>query len=281
MTQSKDEKDIRILVRERYGKIADNDRDENQDCVQSSCCSDGDPVQLISVDEMYEAPDAAHLPDDVTNLSLGCGDPVTLAALAPGEIVVDLGSGGGIDCFLAGKRVGETGKVIGVDMTPSMIEKARENKTRLGADNVEFRLGEIEHLPVGDGTADVIISNCVINLSPDKEQVIREAHRILKPGGRISISDIVTRGDLPDSIKSDLSAWVGCVAGAIDENDYIRMLETAEFIDVQLNPTYFGNEYADEAILYLESKGSNVQIPREKVQETIFSAKITGRKPLD
>ena len=275
------EKDIRILVRDRYGKIAETSKEENLDCFQSSCCSDEDPTQLVAVDALYETPDVADLPDEVTDLSLGCGDPVTLAGLSPGETVVDLGSGGGIDCFLAAKQVGETGRVIGVDMTPSMIEKARENKARIGAENVEFRLGEIEHLPVADGFADVIISNCVINLSPDKPQVLRDTFRVLKPGGRISISDIVTRGDLPDEIKNDLGAWVGCVAGAVDEGDYLRMLESAGFVDVELAPTYFGNDYADEAIQYLEEQGNVLEVSRERVQDTIFSAKITGRKPAD
>ena len=275
------EKDIRILVRDRYGKIAETSKEESLDCFQSSCCADEDPTQLVAVDALYETPDVADLPDEVTDLSLGCGDPVTLAGLSPGETVVDLGSGGGIDCFLAAKQVGETGRVIGVDMTPSMIEKARENKARIGAENVEFRLGEMEHLPVANGFADVIISNCVINLSPNKPQVLRDTFRVLKPGGRISISDIVTRGDLPDEIKNDLGAWVGCVAGAVDEGDYLRMLESAGFVDVELAPTYFGNDYADEAIQYLEEQGFVLEVSREKVQETIFSAKITGRKPVD
>ena len=279
--------EIRTHVRERYGKIASNFRPEKAaNCCGPSrsndaCCTPTAIIDIDTVSKIYETPDAAELPDDVTNLSLGCGDPVTLASLQPGETVLDLGSGGGIDCFLAAKRVGETGHIIGVDMTAQMIEKARANKAKMGIKNVEFRLGEIEHLPVADDTVDVIISNCVINLSPDKPQVIREAYRALKPGGRLSVSDIVTDGLLPNEIKNNLSAWAGCVAGALDVKDYIAAIEEAGFEDVELTPVYIDKETIDEAAEQLdisieEVVGSN----NETLYRSIFSAKITAHKPL-
>jgi len=278
--------DVRNHVRERYGKIASDFRPEKAaSCCGPStsndtCCTPITSIDIDTVSKIYETPDAAELPDDVTNLSLGCGDPVTLASLQPGETVLDLGSGGGIDCFLAAKRVGETGHIIGIDMTAQMIEQARANKAKMGIKNVEFRLGEIEHLPVADDTVDVIISNCVINLSPDKPQVFREAYRALKPGGRLSVSDIVTDGPLPDEIKNNLSAWAGCVAGALDVKDYITAIEEAGFEDVELTPVYIDKETINEAAEQLdisieEVVGSN----NETLYRSIFSAKITALKP--
>jgi SAM-dependent methyltransferase len=220
----------------------------------------------------------ANLPKEVTDLSLGCGDPVTLAALLPGQVVLDLGSGGGIDCFLAAERVGAAGRVIGVDMTPQMLERARRNKAKIGADNVEFRLGEIEHLPVADNSVDVVISNCVINLSTDKEQVFREIYRVLKPGGRLAVSDIVTNGDLPEAVKNDLVAWAGCVAGAVDIEVYKQAIEKAGLVDVAVKPVYFGPEMMREAESHIDLKDL-AGIPPEKLQSAIFSAKITARKP--
>jgi SAM-dependent methyltransferase len=238
-------------------------------------------------------------------MSLGCGDPITLAALTPGQTVLDLGSGGGIDCFLAAKKVGPAGKVIGVDMTASMIERARANKKQLGAENVEFRLGEIEHLPVADNTVDVIISNCVINLSPDKPQVFREAFRVLKPGGKLAVSDIVTDGPLPEAVKSSLSAWAGCVAGALDVNEYIAGIGAAGFTKVELTPKYWDQAIIDAAIEQLDpevalkveeakAKGKVAMVINEgseadvievdaseadfDPQKAVFSAKITAWK---
>ena len=278
--------DVRTLVRERYGKIAGDFSPEKAAscCGPSSsndnCCTPTATIDIDTVSKIYETPDAAELPDDVTNLSLGCGDPVTLASLQPGETVLDLGSGGGIDCFLAAKRVGETGHIIGIDMTAQMIEKARANKAKMGIKNVEFRLGEIEHLPVADDTVDVIISNCVINLSPDKPQVFREAYRTLKPGGRLSVSDIVTDGALPNEIKNNLSAWAGCIAGALDVKDYIAAIEEAGFEDVELTPVYIDKETIDEAAEQLDISIEEVVGSNNKtLYRSIFSAKITAFKP--
>jgi arsenite methyltransferase len=309
--------DIRSVVRERYGSIAEKAAEGTStvDCCgpsqgEGSCCGPADDRDTFSmVSKLYQDPDVAELPDEVTDISLGCGDPVTLASLKPGQTVLDLGSGGGIDCFLAAKKVGPTGKVIGVDMTAAMIERARANKAKLGAENVEFRLGEIEHLPVADNSADVIISNCVINLSPDKPQVFREAYRALKPGGKLAVSDIVTDGPLPDVVKNNLSAWAGCVAGALDVKEYISGIQNAGFENVELTPSYWDQDIIEAAVEQLDpevaqkveeakQQGKAVLILNEgdgsKVievnpsdgfenfdpQKAIFSAKITARKPV-
>jgi ubiquinone/menaquinone biosynthesis C-methylase UbiE len=192
---------------------------------------------------------------------------------------LDLGSGGGIDCFLAARQVGPQGKVIGVDMTPAMLDKARANQTKMGIENVEFRLGEIEHLPVADGSVDVIISNCVINLSPDKPQVFREAYRVLKSGGKLAVSDIVTDGPLPPEIKSSLSAWAGCVAGALEVKDYIAAIKAAGFVDVKLVPVYFEPQVVDEAVAQVGESLDLGGVPTETLQKAVYSGKITARKP--
>ncbi|MBC8496212.1 MAG: methyltransferase domain-containing protein, partial [Chloroflexi bacterium] len=183
-----------------------------------------------------------------------------------------------IDCFLAAKKVGPTGKVIGVDMTSAMVERARANKEKLGAENVEFRLGEIEHLPVPDETIDVIISNCVINLSPDKPQVFREAYRSLRPAGRLAVSDIVTDGQLPDVIKNSLSAWADCIAGALDAKEYIAAIQEAGFADIDLTASYWDQEMIDVAIDQIDPE-LKIQVKDFDPQKAIFSAKITARKP--
>ncbi|NIM93427.1 MAG: arsenite methyltransferase [Anaerolineales bacterium] len=303
--------EVRSHVRDHYGKIAS----EFESSSTASCCGPAEPVscgcgpeEVVDLDlakMIYETPDVGELPEDVTGLSLGCGDPITLASLKPGQTVLDLGSGGGIDCFLAAKQVGETGHVIGVDMTAAMIEKARANKAKVGAENVEFRLGEIEHLPVSDETVDVVISNCVINLSPDKPQVFREAYRVLRPGGRLAISDIVTGGPLPEEVKESMAAWAGCLAGALEMNDYIAAIESAGFVDVQLEPVYFDKAMVDEAVDQLGLRetvesgdgsrrkaiivedgkareidlGDDVQAADDALYQAVFSAKVTARKP--
>lgn len=286
--------DIRSYVRERYGQIAQQFLSEKgASCCgpAASCCSgvQEDVPERITVDKdgelpvnatrLYPVQDIAHLPSDVTALSLGCGDPVTLAALEPGQTVLDLGSGGGIDCFLAAKRVGATGRVIGVDMTPMMLERARANKAQLGADNVEFRLGEIEHLPVADGTVDLVISNCVINLSPDKPQVFREAFRVLRPGGRLAVSDVVTQGELPPAVRSNLSAWADCVAGALDVREYIAAVEAAGFTDVTLTPVYRDKKLVEGALEQLDQEIDWSGAPEKALQRAVFSARVEAFKP--
>jgi SAM-dependent methyltransferase len=204
-------------------------------CSTDGCCGVGeseDDVKIVQIAKLYAQEEIADLPATVTDVSFGCGNPTAISALQPGETVLDLGSGGGIDCFLAAKMVGDTGKVYGVDMTPEMIRLARANASKVGATNVEFRLGEIEHLPLNDASVDVIISNCVINLSPDKPQVFREAFRVLRPGGRLQVSDIVWTRPVPDSVKQDLEAWAGCIAGAEVEADYLAQITGAGFSDV-------------------------------------------------
>ena len=276
--------DVRAFVRKSYGKLAAEAAPERSTscCGPSgrddSCCSPSTDVDIERLSLLYETPDITDLPEEVINFSLGCGDPVTLASLQPGQTVLDLGSGGGLDCFLAAKRLGENGNVIGVDMTAEMIEKARANKAKLGAENVEFRLGEIEHLPVADETVDVVISNCVINLSPDKPQVFREAYRALKPGGKLAVSDIVTDGPLPEVIKNDLSAWAGCVAGALEVKDYIEAIEAAGFVDVELTPVYVDKSMVDEAVEQLDL-GDVVDRDDESLYQAVFSAKVTAHKP--
>ena len=277
--------DIRSHVREHYGKIATDFETQGQaSCcspsdTSSSCCGTESTITLDKIATIYEAPDAAELPDDIKGLSLGCGDPVTLASLLPGQTVLDLGSGGGIDCFLAGKRVGDTGRVIGVDMTPQMIEKARANKAIVGATNVEFRLGEIEHLPAADQSVDVIISNCVINLSPDKPQVIGEAFRVLRPGGKFAVSDIVTEGPLPEELKQSLAAWAGCVSGALDINEYIGILKDVGFVHIEVVPAYFDEEMIDEAAKQV-GLSEVIESGDLSVYKSVFSANITAFRPI-
>jgi SAM-dependent methyltransferase len=264
--------EIRAGVRSHYGARAEQ--------VRSGCCPPDDCADTDALKMIYDTPEATDLPTEVTSLSAGCGDPVTLASLQPGEVVLDLGSGGGIDCFLAGKRVGDTGRVIGVDMTAEMIDKARHNKAKIGpdADNVEFRLGEIEHLPVADGEVDVVISNCVINLSPDKSQVFREAFRTLKPGGRFAVTDIVTDGPLPKSIEESLSAWYGCVAGALDRKEFVSLLDDVGFIDVQLEPVKMDPVFVEEMVKELAPEG----VPGPDGQEKVAYALVDGElKPID
>jgi ubiquinone/menaquinone biosynthesis C-methylase UbiE len=304
--------DIRTQVRDHYGSIAaEFEATGEAGCcgpAESGCgCSSPDAVDTLNTKlaDIYDNPDVESLPGEVAELSLGCGDPVTLASLEPGQTVLDLGSGGGIDCFLAGKQVGESGRVIGIDMTAEMIEKARLNKENLGAANVEFRLGEIEHLPVADETADVVISNCVINLSPDKPQVFREAYRALRPGGRLAVSDIVTDGALPEGIKNNLSAWVGCLAGALDVKEYTAAIESAGFVDVKLTPVYLDESIIKTAMEQLDPEeriavedglgrvalvmeggeakpyylGDDQGLSSESIRQMVFSAKVTARKP--
>ena len=226
------EKDVKKAVRESYARIAE----QGSSCccgTSSSCCGSTDAVQEISKGIGYSDDELAAVPEGA-NLGLGCGNPIALASLQECETVLDLGSGAGFDCFLAANKVGEKGKVIGVDMTPEMLAKARENALKGDYNNMEFRLGEIENLPVADASVDVVISNCVINLSPDKERVFREVFRVLKPGGRLKVSDIVLLKPLPDVIRNSVEAYVGCIAGATLKDEYLENIETAGFRDIRV-----------------------------------------------
>lgn len=255
---------IHDAVRERYGAIArtlDN-ADPALRVLPAECCS-GKAAAGNCAPTLYDEQMLAGLPFDVTGLSLGCGDPVTIASLKPGETALDLGSGGGIDCFLAARQVGESGHVIGVDMTPEMLAKANASKVQMGLHNVEFRQGQIEALPVEDNRVDVIMSNCVINLSPDKSAVFREAFRVLKPGGRIAISDIVTEGDFSPALRAELDRWAECVTGAIDVARYTGLMHQAGFVDIEVV------DKVDAGSIVEHQPG----MPR------VFSARITARKP--
>lgn len=248
---------IKQNVRERYAEVAKRARVSTAEscCAPSttSCCGPTSPADYArkigyALDELSELPDAAQM------ASAGCGNPTALAGLKEGEVVLDLGSGGGIDVFIAAKKVGPTGKAIGVDMTQEMLDLATKNAEELGFENVEFRKGDIEELPVEDGTIDVIISNCVINLAPDKDKVFREAYRVLKPGGRITVSDIVTDGDLPEEIRNNPDQWAACVSGALDEKLYLEKIRNAGF----------------ERVKVLDKRGFNI----------VKSAEIEAFKPL-
>jgi arsenite methyltransferase len=275
--------EIKQSVRENYGKIA---RENGSCCTpkskSSSCCNNTASTRDISKSVGYTDADIDSVPDGA-NLGLGCGNPVALASLKEGETVLDLGSGAGFDCFLAAQKVGTRGSVIGVDMTPDMLDKARENARKSKFTNVEFRLGEIEALPIADNTVDVIISNCVINLSTDKPRVFREAYRVLKPGGRIMVSDIVLTKELPEAIRESMSAYVGCIAGAILEEEYLGAIEAVGFKDVRVSDETgictdsLENDPTANAI----AEGAELNMEQVKeLAETILSIKVSAVKPV-
>ena len=268
MAEQNDKDAVRDAVRDRYAQIAK---------AGSSCCcppaSEGDPVALDrkagheeSLKLGYSEEDLAAVPEGA-NLGLGCGNPQAIAALKPGEVVVDLGAGAGFDCFLAARAVGPTGLVIGVDMTPEMVRKARENARNSEYENVDFRLGEIEHLPVADATADVVISNCVINLSPDKPAVYAEAFRVLKPGGRLAVSDVVATAELPVEWRQDMRLLSACVAGASTLSEVKEMLRVAGFADIIVEPKDQSREFIQE------------WQPGRKLEDYVLSASMTATKP--
>lgn len=265
--ENKKSDEIREAVRSRYGEIA---KQETSGCgcsILSSCC--GTPsgsVEKMSRAAGYTSEQIESVPEGA-NMGLGCGNPQAIASLKPGETVLDLGSGGGFDCFLAAKTVGESGQVIGVDMTADMVGKARRNAEKMGVKNVEFRLGEIEHLPVADDSVDVIISNCVINLSPEKINVFREAWRVLKPGGRLAILDVVALQALPAEIKNDLSLISGCVGGSEEIDVIEKTLEEAGFRDIQINPRNESRESIRE------------WFPGRSLEDYVTSATIEAKKP--
>ena len=273
------EEEIKKAVRDRYADIV---KKTETCCLSSaSCCSSENAVENISMGVGYRPEDLQAVPEGA-NLGLGCGNPVALASLREGETVVDLGSGAGFDCFLAAKEVGESGRVIGVDMTHEMLDKARENARKGGYQNVEFRLGEIENLPVADNVADIVISNCVINLSPDKGRVFEEAFRILKPGGRVMVSDIVLLKELPAALKESVAAYTGCVAGALMKNDYLGKIEAAGFQEVRIiNETLFP---VKALISHPAAEGvsmgcDTLEDTAEQLAATIASIKVYAVKP--
>jgi len=264
-------KEIKDFVKKRYGRLA---RAKNQSCcapqmATPSCCDATSISRELPerVAALYRGEELDKLPTEVANSSLGCGNPTALAELREGEVVLDLGSGGGLDCFLAAQRVGQGGRVIGLDMTPEMVQLARRNAQKVDATNVEFRLGEMEHMPVADNSVDVIISNCVINLAPDKDVVFREAYRVLKPGGRLCVSDIVLLGELPKKVSKSLEQWAGCIAGALHERDYLAKVKAAGFVEVSAE--------RNTLPLYAESSGAKRYLD---LRDKVASVNVRARK---
>lgn len=260
MSETTNDDAVRAVVREQYGNIA---RGSTAGCCSPLSCGGGPQASLALG---YSADDLSAVPEGA-NMGLGCGNPQAIAALRPGETVVDLGAGGGFDCFLSAKQVGDQGKVIGVDMTPDMVTKARENAAKLSAVNVEFRLGEIEHLPIANDTADVILSNCVVNLSPNKPAVFRDAFRVLKPGGRLAIADVVATRALPPDLKKDLDALVGCMAGAAQVSAIERMLAEAGFGQIRVTVKPESREFIRD------------WMPGSGMEDYVVSAVIEAVKP--
>src|SRR6202162_6253803 len=267
---------IKEVVKEKYGLAA-----LRVSSGGSSCCGAA-PANGLSCDpitaNLYDEAQAGQIPEEAMLASLGCGNPTALAQLNPGETVLDLGAGGGVDVLLSARRVGPTGKAYGLDMTDEMLALANENKRKAGAENVEFLRGEIEHIPLPDNSVDVVISNCVINLSADKAQVLREAYRVLKPGGRFAVSDVVTRGKINPEIRNSLLLWVGCVAGSLDETDYRQKLESAGFVQVDIEPTRIYR--AADAREFLATAGIDADAIAPQVDGKFFSAFVRATKPV-
>jgi SAM-dependent methyltransferase len=271
-TETKSE--IKEVVREKYGEAALRVKQGGSACcgatAATGCC---DPI----TSNLYDGSQAAQIPEEALLASLGCGNPTALAQLSPGETVLDLGSGGGIDVLLSAKRVGPAGKAYGLDMTDEMLALARENQRKAGIENVEFLKGEIEHIPLPDNSVDVIISNCVINLSADKDRVLREAFRVLKPGGRFAVSDVVTRGAIPHDIRQSVLLWVGCVAGALEEEEYRSKLAAAGFEQIEVEPTRIYR--IDDAREFLSQSGIDVEALAPQVDGKFMSAFVRATKP--
>jgi SAM-dependent methyltransferase len=266
--------DVREIVKQKYGEAARRASDGSRD---SGCCGSAgsgcDPI----TSNLYDASQVGTLPVEAVIASLGCGNPTALAELKPGEVVLDLGSGGGIDVLLSARRVGPTGKAYGLDMTDEMLALARDNQRKAGVDNVEFLKGEIEHIPLPDNTVDVIISNCVINLSADKDRVLAEAFRVLKPGGRFAVSDVVVRGgDVPAEVRRSMELWIGCVAGALEESEYREKLSRAGFTGIDLEPTRIYR--AADARSFLATAGLDESL-LSTVDGKFMSAFVRAQKP--
>lgn len=274
--------ELKEIVKEKYSEAARRVLSGSglpADCCSTTSCCEGsaaascDPI----TSNLYGETQVEQIPAEAVKASLGCGNPTALAQLAPGEIVLDLGSGGGIDVLLSARRVGPTGKAYGLDMTEDMLALARENQRKAGVENVEFLKGEIEHIPLPDSTVDVIISNCVINLSANKDQVLREAFRVLKPGGRFAVSDVVTRGDVPEQIRKSMLLWVGCIAGALEEQEYRAKLMAAGFDAIEIEPTRIYS--INEARAFLSREGIDVDAIAFQAEGKFMSAFVRAVKP--
>jgi arsenite methyltransferase len=267
--------ELKAIVQEKYGQAARRaSAGATSSCCGGSCgCGTADPI----TSDLYSETETAVLPKEAVLASLGCGNPTALAELKAGEVVLDLGSGGGIDVLLSARRVGPAGKAYGLDMTEEMLELARENQRKAGVENVEFLRGEIEAIPLPDESVDVIISNCVVNLSTDKRRVIREAFRVLKPGGRFAVSDVVVRGELPPPVRRNMELWVGCVAGALTEAEFRTHLTEAGFEDVEVEPTRI-YEFAD-ARVFLSEAGLDSEVLAREVGGCVMGAFVRARKP--
>jgi arsenite methyltransferase len=275
MAEQGEEMDVKKAVKERYGQAALKVFDGSK----TSCCGSKvtplgacDPITA----NLYDNLQAAEIPQEALLASLGCGNPTALAALNPGEVMLDLGSGGGIDVLLSARRVGPSGKAYGLDMTDEMLALAEENKKKSGLTNVEFLKGEMENIPLPDNSVDVIISNCVINLSADKDKVLKEAFRVLKPGGRLAISDVITRGDVPQEIRRSIELWAGCIAGALDEAEYAGKLARAGFVDVSIEPTRVYK--VEEAREFLAQEGIDVDQVAPLVDGKFYSGFVRASK---
>lgn len=270
------ETNLKEVVKEKYGQAALRVKTGG-----SSCCGAGPSVSGCGdriTSNLYDLDQKGQIPEEALLASLGCGNPTALATLNPGELVLDLGSGGGIDVLLSAKRVGPAGKAYGLDMTDEMLALANENKQKAGAENVEFLKGEIQNIPLPENSVDVIISNCVINLSADKGQVLREAFRVLKPGGRFAVSDVVTRGSIRPEVRKNVLLWVGCVAGALDETEYREKLAAAGFDQISIEPTRVYT--AEDALDFLAAEDIDVEKIAPEVDGKFRSAFVRARKPL-
>jgi len=266
--------DVKDAVREKYSAAARRVRAREGSCCGASAPGDScDPI----TSNLYDAAAAGSVPPEAMLASLGCGNPTALAQLKPGEIVLDLGSGGGIDVLLSARRVAPAGKAYGLDMTDEMLALARENQRKAGIENVEFLKGEIENIPLPDNSVDVIISNCVINLSGDKDRVLREAFRVLKPGGRLAVSDVVTRGEVPERVRGDMLLWVGCIAGALADTDYVAKLAKAGFEDIGIETTRVYD--IEDARAFLAGKGIDVDAVAPQVEGKFMSGFVRAVKP--
>jgi arsenite methyltransferase len=271
-TTSDQTTDMKQVVKQKYGEAALRVQSGGSSCCGAAPSCGCDPI----TSNLYNASQAGQIPEEAVLASLGCGNPTALAQLKPGETVLDLGSGGGIDVLLSARRVGSTGKVYGLDMTDEMLALANDNKRKAGIENVEFLKGEIENIPLPDNSVDVIISNCVINLSADKDKVLREAFRVLKPGGRFAVSDVVTRGQILPEIRRSVLAWVGCIAGALEESEYRKKLATAGFEQIEIEPTRIYR--AEDAREFLSGQGIDVDALAPQVAGKFLSVFIRAVK---